>query len=46
MILPTGVHGLRSRIESAFACAGRKLTMVAEIDSLATLMDAVDSDLS
>lgn len=45
MILPTGVHGLRSTIESAFARAGRKLTMVAEIDSLAMLMDAVDSGL-
>lgn len=45
LILPTGTHGLRSTIEGAFARARCKPTLVAEIDSLAMLMDAVDSGL-
>ncbi len=45
LILPTGSHGLRSTLESAFARAKCKPTLVAEIDSLAMLMDALDSGL-
>ena len=45
LILPTGVHGLRSTLDSAFTRAKCKPTVVAEIDSLAMLMDAVDSGL-
>lgn len=45
LILPTGSHGLRSALESAFARAKCKPNVVAEIDSLAMLMDAVDSGL-
>lgn len=45
LILPTGSHGLRSTLESAFARAKCKPMLVAEIDSLAMLMDAVDSGL-
>jgi len=45
LILPTGVHGLRSTLENAFARAKYKPTLVAEIDSLAMLMDAVDGGL-
>jgi LysR family tcuABC transcriptional regulator len=43
LILPTGSHGLRSTLESAFARAKCKPNVVAEVDSLAMLMDAVDS---
>jgi LysR family tcuABC transcriptional regulator len=45
LILPTGSHGLRSTLESAFARAKFKPKVIAEIDSLAMLMDAVDSGL-
>jgi LysR family tcuABC transcriptional regulator len=45
LILPTGLHGLRSTLESAFARAKCKPNVVAEIDSLAMLMDAVDNGL-
>jgi LysR family transcriptional regulator, regulatory protein for tcuABC len=45
LILPTNVHGLRSTLEGAFNRAECKLTLVAEIDSLAMLMDAVDGGL-
>lgn len=45
LILPTGPHGLRSTLENAFARAKFTPTLVAEIDSLAMLMDAVDSGL-
>lgn len=45
LILPTGVHGLRSTLDGAFARAKCKPTLVAEIDSLAMLMDAVDNGL-
>ncbi len=45
LILPTGAHGLRSTLDAAFARAKCTPTLVAEIDSLAMLMDAVDSGL-
>lgn len=45
MILPTESHGLRSKIDAAFSRAGIKPLIVAEIDSLAILMDAVDAGL-
>lgn len=41
LILPTGTHGLRSALDAAFARAKIKPMLVAEIDSLAMLMDAV-----
>lgn len=41
LILPTGVHGLRSTLDAAFARAGIKPQLVAEVDSLTMLMDAV-----
>lgn len=45
LILPTGPHGLRSTIDAAFARARVRPLVVAEIDSLAMLMDAVDAGL-
>ena len=45
LILPTGPHGLRSTLDAAFARAKLTPTLVAEIDSLAMLMDAVDAGL-
>ena len=45
LILPTGLHGLRSTLDSAFTRAKFKPAVIAEIDSLAMLMDAVDSGL-
>ncbi|HEX2545295.1 MAG TPA: LysR substrate-binding domain-containing protein [Ramlibacter sp.] len=45
LILPTGPHGLRSTLDAAFARARVKVTLRAEIDSLAMLMDAVDQGL-
>lgn len=45
LILPTGPHGLRSTLDAAFARARMQPTLVAEIDSLAMLMDAVDAGL-
>jgi LysR family tcuABC transcriptional regulator len=45
LILPTMAHGLRSLLDAAFARAGIKPVVVAEIDSLAMLMDAVDNGL-
>ena len=45
LILPTGPHGLRSTLEAAFARAKVRPQLVAEIDSLAMLMDAVDQGL-
>ncbi|MBI5719559.1 MAG: LysR family transcriptional regulator [Burkholderiales bacterium] len=41
LILPTGPHGLRATIDAAFAQARVLPRVVAEIDSLAMLMDAV-----
>ena len=45
LILPSGPHGLRSTLDGAFARAKFKPAIVAEIDSLAMLMDAVDHGL-
>jgi LysR family tcuABC transcriptional regulator len=45
LILPTGSHGLRSTLDAAFARAKFKPELVAEIDSLAMLMDAVSAGL-
>ena len=45
LILPTGPHGLRSTLDAAFGRAKLQPTVVAEIDSLAMLMDAVDAGL-
>ncbi|MES2185218.1 MAG: LysR substrate-binding domain-containing protein [Pseudomonadota bacterium] len=43
LILPTGTHGLRSVIDAAFLRARATPRLVAEIDSLAMLMEAVDA---
>lgn len=43
LILPTGPHGLRSTLDAAFARARIKPELVAEIDSLPILMDAVQA---
>ncbi len=43
LILPTGTHGLRSVIDAAFVREGLTPHLVAEIDSLAMLMDTVDA---
>jgi len=45
LILPTSLHGLRAVIEAAFQRARVPLQLIAEIDSLAMLMDAVDHGL-
>lgn len=45
LILPTGPHGLRSTMDAAFARARLQPNVVAEIDSLAMLMDAVSAGL-
>jgi LysR family tcuABC transcriptional regulator len=45
LILPTGPHGLRNTLDAAFARAGIRPVLAAEIDSLALLMDAVDAGL-
>lgn len=45
LILPSGPHGLRSTLDAAFARAKVTPKLVAEIDSLAMLMDAVDAGL-
>ena len=45
LILPSGPHGLRSTLDAAFARARLVPNLVAEIDSLAMLMDAVDAGL-
>ena len=45
LILPTGAHGLRSTLDAAFARAKFKPNVVAEIDSLAMLMDTVSAGL-
>jgi LysR family tcuABC transcriptional regulator len=43
LILPTGDHGLRATVDAAALRAGVALEPVAEIDSLAMLMAAVDA---
>jgi LysR family tcuABC transcriptional regulator len=45
LILPTGAHGLRSTLDAAFAQADIKPLLVAEVDSLTMLMDAVCAGL-
>jgi LysR family tcuABC transcriptional regulator len=45
MILPSGPHGLRSLLDTAFARASIEPNIVAEIDGLAMLMDAVGGGL-
>jgi LysR family tcuABC transcriptional regulator len=45
LILPSGPHGLRSTVDTAFAAARVQPNVVAEIDSLTLLMDAVRAGL-
>ena len=45
LILPTGPHGLRSTLNAAFARANVTPQVTLEVDSLAMLMDAVNSGL-
>jgi LysR family tcuABC transcriptional regulator len=45
LILPTGSHGLRSTLDQLFARTRYQPQLVAEIDSLPMLMEAVDSGL-
>lgn len=45
LILPTGGHGLRSTLEAMFSRARLSPHVVAEIDSLALLMDAVQAGM-
>ncbi len=45
LILPTGLHGLRSTLNAAFARAGFTPRVVLEVDSLSMLMAAVDAGL-
>lgn len=42
LIMPTGLHGLRSTLDAAFTRAKVVPNVVQEVDSLAMLMDAVD----
>lgn len=45
LILPTGAHGLRKRIDAEFERRGLSPTVVAEIDSLALVMTCVHDGL-
>jgi LysR family tcuABC transcriptional regulator len=45
LILPTSKHGLRSLLDTAFRHAGYEPRIVAEVDGLAMLMDAVRDGL-
>lgn len=45
LILPSEPHGLRATVDAACAAAGVQMQLVAEIDSLALLMDAVAAGL-
>ncbi len=45
LILPTGPHGLRSVLDAAFLRARTAPRLVAEIDSLAMLMEVVDAGM-
>ena len=45
LILPTGAHGLRSTLDAAFDRARLAPNLVAEVDSLTMLMDAVCAGL-
>jgi LysR family tcuABC transcriptional regulator len=46
LILPTGSHGLRSTVDSAFAHVRLAPELVAEVDSLALLMEMVSSGIA
>ena len=46
LILPSGSHGLRAIVATAFAQAGCEPNIVADIDGLAILMDAVRAGLA
>lgn len=43
LVLPSGTHGLRALVSSCFQNAGAAPRIVAEIDGLAVLMDAVQA---
>ena len=45
LILPSGPHGLRALVDAAFRRAGTTPRIVAEIDGLSLLMDAVSAGL-
>ncbi len=45
LILPTGLHGLRSTLDTAFSQARFTLHLVLEVDSLSMVMAAVDAGL-
>ncbi|MDR0225953.1 MAG: LysR family transcriptional regulator [Burkholderiaceae bacterium] len=45
LILPTGLHGLRSTLDTAFAQARVTPRLVLEVDSLSMVMAAVDAGL-
>jgi LysR family tcuABC transcriptional regulator len=45
LIIPTGPHGLRNTLDTAFARAKIRPNVVLEIDSLTMLMEAVDAGL-
>ncbi len=46
LVMPSGTHGLRAIVATAFAQAKREPNIVAEIDGLAILMDVVRSGLA
>jgi LysR family tcuABC transcriptional regulator len=46
LIMPSGSHGLRAIVATAFAQAGCEPNIVADIDGLAILMDAVRAGLA
>jgi LysR family transcriptional regulator, regulatory protein for tcuABC len=45
LILPSSPHGLRSLIDGAVSRSGTSISVTAEIDGLATLMEAVSSGM-
>ncbi|MGF6369073.1 LysR family tcuABC transcriptional regulator [Paraburkholderia sp. RAU6.4a] len=45
LILPSSPHGLRSLVDGAFSKAGTAINVTAEIDGLATLMEAVSNGM-
>lgn len=45
LILPSGMHGLRALVSGCFFSAGREPRIVAEVDGLAILMEAVRAGL-
>ncbi|MFB9121835.1 LysR family transcriptional regulator [Paraburkholderia dipogonis] len=45
LILPSSPHGLRSLVDGAFSRVGSAMNVTAEIDGLATLMEAVSSGM-